>query len=94
MRTPQQRRDEIATLPTDELRHRLISRGFGEFTDVAKAELATREHKEASELASRAEDREEESLTVSRKALRISCWANVIAVVAVIIAILAIVFSK
>ena len=94
MRTPQERKDEITNLPTEDLRHRLISRGFGELTKFAEAELATREKKESSEMDFRSEKREEQNLVIARKALRNSYWANAIAIFATIIAILSIIFNK
>ena len=101
MRTPQERRAEIENLPTEDLRYRLMSGRFGELRSFAEAELAKREQKEESERLSRAEIREEESLSISRKALlnsdkavSMARLANTIAVIAAIIAIIAIVVTK
>jgi hypothetical protein len=64
------------------------------YRDAVDALLASVKAEEDAAAFSRAEAREETNLSISRKALRNSHWANAIAIIAVIIAIMAIVFQK
>jgi hypothetical protein len=90
MRTYKERKNEIKNMPTEKLRHRFISGSFGELRPFVEAELITRDLSEKSDAESRKEGRDEESLSIARKALFNSKCANIIAIIAAIIAAIAI----
>lgn len=56
--------------------------------DIALSWLTTKEKEEADVISLRAEEREEESLSISRKALLLAKSANIIATIALIISII------
>lgn len=90
MRTFKERKNEIKNMTTEELRHRFISGSFGELRPFVEAELISRDMAEKTVSDSRKELREEESLSIARKALFNSKCANIIAIIAAIIAVIAI----
>ncbi|MBC7696929.1 MAG: hypothetical protein H7Z70_01035 [Bacteroidia bacterium] len=64
------------------------------YRDAIDALLASIKASEDEATLTRAEEREEITLSISRKALRNSHWANAIAIIATIIAVIAIFIQK
>jgi len=90
--------DELEKLGEREVRKRLSNEGFGNpgsprYTSVVDW-LKGKEFEQAASLDARREDREEESLSISRKALRISYAAIIIAIMAIILPIIFALFIK
>lgn len=87
MRPFPERKNEIKQMQTEELRRRYIEGRFGELRQFVEAELTERDLAEKAAVANRAEDREENSLSVARRNERWAMYAAIIATVSLIIAI-------
>lgn len=87
MRSSQERKAEIKQMSTEELRRCYIEGRFGELRPFVEAELTERDLAEKTSSALRAEDREENNLSVARRSERWAMYAAIIATVALVIAI-------
>jgi hypothetical protein len=80
--------DELEKQGEPEVRKRLPKGGYGQpgsqNYEAVKEWLRGKERERGDSLNTRRESREEESLSISRKAQRISKWALIIAIVAII----------
>lgn len=79
MRTPQERRNEIQQMPTEELRRRYHEGRFGELQTFVGAELKERDLAEKNLSSARSEAREETAISIANRAANAASEANRIA---------------
>jgi hypothetical protein len=88
--------DDLEKLGEAEVRRRLQNEGFGQpgsqnYSSVQEW-LSAKKREREDALNARREAREEESLSISRKALRISKWAMIIAIAAIVFSTITAIF--
>jgi hypothetical protein len=88
--------DDLEKLGEAEVRKRLQNGGFGLLGSQNYAAvqewLRGKECKREDDFNARQEAREEESLSISRKALRVSKWARIIAIAAIVVSTITAIF--